>query len=36
VRYSAPYYAYAPSCYTTKRWVRSHWGWRPVFVRHCR
>ena len=42
VRVSTPYYAYAPDyayarrCYTTKRFVRTHWGWRPVFVRHCR
>jgi hypothetical protein len=32
----APHYAYAPRCYTTKRFVRSHWGWRKVIVRHCR
>jgi hypothetical protein len=36
VRYSAPYYAYAPRCYTTKRWVHTHWGWRPQHIRHCR
>jgi hypothetical protein len=31
------YYAYgfARHCYTTKRFVRTHWGWRPVFVRRC-
>jgi|EndMetStandDraft_3_1072993.scaffolds.fasta_scaffold798714_1 hypothetical protein len=33
---STSYYAYAPRCYTTKRFVRTHWGWRPVYVRHCR
>jgi hypothetical protein len=36
VRVGGPYYAYAPRCYTTKRWVRTHWGWRPHWVRHCR
>ena len=36
VGYSAPYYAYAPRCYTTKRWVHTHWGWRPQHIRHCR
>ena len=42
VRVSTPYYgyarhyAYAPRCYTTKRFVRTHWGWRKVIARHCR
>ena len=35
VRVSSPYYAYAQHCYTTKRFVRTHWGWRPVYVRRC-
>jgi len=34
--YGAYYaYGYSPHCYTTKRFVRTHWGWRPVFVRRC-
>ena len=31
-----PYYAYAPRCYTTKKWVHTHWGWKVKHVRHCR
>jgi hypothetical protein len=34
--YGAYYsYGFARHCYTTKRFVRTHWGWRPVFVRRC-
>ena len=39
VRYSTPYYAYPRRtiyCFTKKRWVRSHWGWRVQRVRVCR
>jgi hypothetical protein len=36
VRLSAPYYAYAPRCYTTKRWVHTRWGSRMQRIRHCR
>ena len=28
-------YAYGSRCYITKRWVHTHWGWRPIRVRHC-
>ena len=36
VRLAMPYYAYAPRCYTTKRWKHTRWGWRLHRVRHCR
>ena len=36
VRYAAPYYAYSRYCFTKKRWVRTHWGWRAQRVRVCR
>jgi hypothetical protein len=36
VRVGVPAYAYAPRCFTTKRWVYGYRGWHPVFVRHCR
>lgn len=35
LRFHSPY-AYAPRCYTTKRWVHTHWGWRRHTVRVCR
>jgi hypothetical protein len=30
-----PYYAYAPRCYWTKKWVHTRWGWQRVAVRRC-
>jgi hypothetical protein len=36
-RYYTPrHYAYYPRCFTKKRWVRTHWGWRVNRVRVCR
>lgn len=31
----APSYAFAPRCYTTKKWVHTRWGWKVRYVRHC-
>jgi hypothetical protein len=28
-------YGYGHRCYFTRRWVHTHWGWRPIRVRHC-
>jgi hypothetical protein len=36
VGFSAPYYAYGPECFTKKRWIHTHWGWRLHRVRVCR
>jgi hypothetical protein len=36
VRYSAPSYAYAPYCFTKKKWVQTYYGWRVKRVRVCR
>jgi hypothetical protein len=41
VRFGAPYYAarhyaYAPACFTKKRWVHKRWGWQVQRVRVCR
>jgi hypothetical protein len=36
VRFVTPHYAFAPRCYTTRRWVDTHWGWRLRTVRVCR
>jgi hypothetical protein len=37
VRVAPRHYAYAPHCYTKKRWVQTRWGgWRVKRVRVCR
>ena len=36
VRYAPRHYAYYPRCFTKKRVVRTHWGWRVNRVRVCR
>lgn len=33
---SPRYYAYAPRCYTSRRWVETRWGWRLRNVHVCR
>jgi hypothetical protein len=35
IRIGTPY-AYAPRCYTSRRWVDTRWGWRLRTVRTCR
>jgi hypothetical protein len=30
-----PYYAYAPRCYTVKKWVHTRWGWQRIKIRRC-
>jgi hypothetical protein len=35
IRFLTPY-AYAPACYTARRWVRTGWGWRLRRVEVCR
>ncbi len=34
--YGPRHYAYAPRCYTSRRWVETRWGWRLRNVRVCR
>jgi hypothetical protein len=36
IGFYAPYYAYAPRCYLSRRWVDTRWGWRLQRVRVCR
>jgi hypothetical protein len=35
IRLGTPY-AFAPRCYTTRKWVDTRWGWQRRTVRVCR